>query len=85
MTKIKLGTRGSELALIQANHVKSLLEAYHDNIDVELVVITTSGDWKPEQIVGSEHVLANGGEVKSLRFEEGYSTSKLIKDVQGKS
>lgn len=47
-------------------------------------VLVKGGDWKPEQIVGSDFVLANGGEVKSLMFKEGYSTSNLIKAVQGK-
>lgn len=47
-------------------------------------VLVKGGDWKPEQIVGSDIVLANGGEVKSLMFKEGYSTSNLIKAVQGK-
>lgn len=47
-------------------------------------VLVKGGDWKPEQIVGSDFVLANGGIVKSLMFKEGYSTSNLIKAVQGK-
>lgn len=47
-------------------------------------VLVKGGDWKPEQIVGSDFVLANGGEVKSLMFKDGYSTSNLIKAVQGK-
>ncbi|MBY0412657.1 MAG: D-glycero-beta-D-manno-heptose 1-phosphate adenylyltransferase, partial [Bdellovibrionales bacterium] len=47
-------------------------------------VLVKGGDWKPEQIVGSEFVLSNGGEVRSLLFKNGYSTSNLIKAVQGK-
>lgn len=47
-------------------------------------VLVKGGDWKPHQIVGSDFVLANGGEVKSLMFKDGYSTSNLIKAVQGK-
>lgn len=47
-------------------------------------MLVKGGDWKPEQIVGSDFVLANGGEVKSLLFKEGYSTSNLIHAVQGK-
>lgn len=48
-------------------------------------VLVKGGDWKVEQIVGHEFVLANGGIVKSLSFKEGYSTSNLIKNVQGKN
>lgn len=47
-------------------------------------VLVKGGDWKPEQIVGSDFVLSQGGEVKSLMFKKGYSTSNLIKQVQGK-
>ncbi|PIP91545.1 MAG: D-glycero-beta-D-manno-heptose 1-phosphate adenylyltransferase [Bdellovibrionales bacterium CG12_big_fil_rev_8_21_14_0_65_38_15] len=48
-------------------------------------VLVKGGDWKPEQIVGSDIVLANGGEVKSLKFIDGHSTSTLISKVQGRS
>lgn len=47
-------------------------------------VLVKGGDWKPDQIVGSDFVLSRGGEVKSLMFKDGYSTSNLIKAVQGK-
>ncbi len=51
---------------------------------IKPAVLVKGGDWKPDQIVGSDFVLANGGEVKSLMFKDGYSTSNLIKAVQGK-
>ncbi|MFA7056720.1 MAG: D-glycero-beta-D-manno-heptose 1-phosphate adenylyltransferase [Candidatus Cloacimonadales bacterium] len=41
-------------------------------------VLVKGGDWKPEQIVGSEHVLNHGGEVKSLLFQAGFSSTKVI-------
>lgn len=47
-------------------------------------VLVKGGDWRPEQIIGSDFVLAHGGEVKSLVFKQGYSTSNLIQAVQGK-
>lgn len=47
-------------------------------------VLVKGGDWKPEQIVGSDFVISNGGTVKSLMFKHGYSTSNLIEAVQGK-
>lgn len=40
-------------------------------------VLVKGGDWKPEQIVGSDVVQANGGEVHSLPFVEGHSTTDL--------
>ena len=43
MTTLKLGTRGSQLALFQATTTAALLKA-HTGIDCEIVVIKTSGD-----------------------------------------
>jgi len=41
---LKIGTRGSKLALWQANWVKSSLEAKHPSLSIELVLIKTKGD-----------------------------------------
>ncbi|MCF8085951.1 MAG: D-glycero-beta-D-manno-heptose 1-phosphate adenylyltransferase, partial [Desulfohalobiaceae bacterium] len=40
-------------------------------------VLVKGGDWSPEKIVGREEVRARGGEVHSLPFLQGYSTSDL--------
>ena len=42
--KIIIGSRGSQLALWQANWVKTELEYLYNNIDINIRVITTSGD-----------------------------------------
>ena len=42
--KLVIGSRGSQLALWQANWVKSELERLHSNADINIRVITTSGD-----------------------------------------
>lgn len=44
--------------------------------------LVKGGDWKPDQIVGSDVVLANGGEVKSLSFKDGYSTTNIIEKAR---
>lgn len=44
MPKLRLGTRGSPLALWQSRHVAARLEAEHEGLTVELVVIRTQGD-----------------------------------------
>ena len=41
-------------------------------------VLVKGGDWKPEEIIGSDIVLANNGSVKSLSYKEGNSTSSII-------
>ncbi|MEG1609668.1 MAG: hydroxymethylbilane synthase [Bilophila sp.] len=44
MKKLTIATRGSRLALWQANHVKACLHAVHPELAVELYVIKTKGD-----------------------------------------
>ncbi len=44
MKEICIATRGSQLALWQANHIKDLIEKKHPNIQVKLEIIKTQGD-----------------------------------------
>lgn len=41
---LKIGTRGSPLALVQAHEVCDRLLAMHDGLSVEIVIINTTGD-----------------------------------------
>ncbi|MBX2833690.1 MAG: hydroxymethylbilane synthase [Micavibrio sp.] len=45
---IKIGTRGSPLALWQAHEVERQLKLAHSTLEAEIVVIKTSGDWNPK-------------------------------------
>lgn len=45
-------------------------------------LLVKGGDYQPEDIAGSQEVWANGGEVKVLNFEDGYSTSNVIKKIR---
>lgn len=45
-------------------------------------VLVKGGDWKPEQIAGSNYVLQNGGEVKVLDFVTDCSTTSMIEKIQ---
>jgi len=44
MNKLTIATRGSALALWQANHIKDRLEAKHPGLSVDLLKIKTKGD-----------------------------------------
>lgn len=44
MKKITIATRGSALALWQANHIKDLLQKQYPDLSVELSIIKTKGD-----------------------------------------
>jgi D-glycero-beta-D-manno-heptose 1-phosphate adenylyltransferase len=52
---------------------------------IEPDILVKGGDWQPSQIVGSDIVLAKGGEVRSLPFIEGYSTTNIEKKIRESS
>ena len=45
-------------------------------------ILVKGGDYELSEIVGSDHVLKNGGEVKTITFKEGFSSSKIIKKIK---
>lgn len=51
-------------------------------LTVKPQVLVKGGDWKIDQIVGGKEVIANGGEVFSLNFVDGYSTTSIITKIQ---
>ena len=50
--------------------------------EVMPAVLVKGGDYKIKEIVGHEMVLNNGGEVCTIDFVEGYSSSELIKKIK---
>ncbi len=46
-------------------------------------VLVKGSDYKIEAIAGSKAVLDNGGEVKTIGLVDGFSTSNIIKKIQG--
>lgn len=44
-------------------------------------VLVKGGDWQPGEIIGSDFVRENGGEVVSLPLVDGYSTSNLVEKI----
>ncbi|MFZ7216750.1 bifunctional D-glycero-beta-D-manno-heptose-7-phosphate kinase/D-glycero-beta-D-manno-heptose 1-phosphate adenylyltransferase HldE [Avibacterium avium] len=45
-------------------------------------LLVKGGDYRPEEIAGGKEVIANGGEVKVLNFENGFSSSNVINKIQ---
>jgi D-glycero-beta-D-manno-heptose 1-phosphate adenylyltransferase len=64
------------------------VEIFHEDTPLNLIqrvrpsVLVKGGDWKIDQIVGGREVIARGGEVFSLNFVDGYSTTSLIHKIQ---
>jgi len=46
-------------------------------------LLVKGGDYKPEDIAGGKEVIAAGGEVKVLNFEDGCSTTEIIEAIKG--
>lgn len=71
-------------ALKSVDHTILFLEDTPLNLikSVNPDILVKGGDWKPEQIVGSEFVLAKGGAVFSLNFVDGKSTTQIIEKSQ---
>ena len=45
-------------------------------------ILVKGSDYKPEDIVGADIVLAKGGEIKTIDFLNGYSTSRIIERIR---
>ncbi|BEV69619.1 D-glycero-beta-D-manno-heptose 1-phosphate adenylyltransferase [Bdellovibrio bacteriovorus] len=45
-------------------------------------ILVKGGDWKIDSIVGAPFVMSYGGQVMSLQFVDGKSTTKLIEKAQ---
>lgn len=61
---------------------------FQDDTPLELIkavapdILVKGGDYENEPIVGAEWVLSRGGEVKTINFLQGYSSSKIIEKLK---
>ena len=61
---------------------------FNEDTPLELIkkiqpnVLVKGGDWEIKNIIGADFVIGLGGEVHSLAFREGYSTTKIIKKIE---
>lgn len=64
------------------------VEIFNEDTPLNLIlkvvpqILVKGGDWKIDQIVGAKEVLAAGGDVFSLNFVDGYSTTAIINKIQ---
>lgn len=45
-------------------------------------VLVKGGDWKPEEIIGADFVLKNGGKVYSLPLKGNFSSSSIVEKIK---
>lgn len=77
--------------MLEALKAVDFVEIFDDPTPIDLIkevspgVLVKGGDWQIKDIVGADHVQEIGGEVYSLAFKDGHSTTNLIKKLQGKA
>ena len=73
--------------LLAALAVVDMVVVFEEDTPLRLIrllqpdILVKGGDWQPEQIVGSDLVLARGGQVLSLPFVAGYSTTNIEQKI----
>jgi D-beta-D-heptose 7-phosphate kinase/D-beta-D-heptose 1-phosphate adenosyltransferase len=72
------------MALTSVDMVLVFEEQTPKNLIQEILpdILVKGGDYKIENIVGSNTVIKNGGNVKVLQFHEGYSSSSYISKIK---
>lgn len=64
------------------------VEIFSEDTPLELIkvvkpsILVKGGDWTIDKIVGAKEVIGWGGEVFSLSFVDGYSTTGIIQKIQ---
>jgi rfaE bifunctional protein nucleotidyltransferase chain/domain len=73
----------SRSLILASLHVVSAVILFNEDTPLELIklikpdYLVKGGDWTPSQIVGADEVLSYGGNVKSIPFIDGYSTTNI--------
>lgn len=76
--------------LLAALECVDLVATFEQDTPLELIslllpdVLVKGGDYRPEDIVGADVVLAQGGEVKALPYIEGHSTTAIEAKIREK-
>jgi rfaE bifunctional protein nucleotidyltransferase chain/domain len=82
--------QNSRAALLAAFFFIDAVVIFEEDTPLNLIttlmpdVLIKGADYSIENIVGAKEVIANGGEVKTITFVEGYSSTSIIKKIQQK-
>ena len=80
-------TEGDRAEVLAALDVVDYVCLFEEDTPLELIrkvcpdKLVKGGDWTPDKIVGSEFVLKRGGEVLSLPFHKGRSTTSIVNKI----
>ena len=78
----------SRKGVLGALRMVDFVEIFEEDTPLKLIlkvrpnILVKGGDWKEEDIVGSKELKSWGGEVRSLSFIEGHSSTKLMAKIK---
>lgn len=65
-----------------------MVVSFDDDTPLDLIthlkpdILAKGGDWKIEDIVGGKEVIEWGGEVHSITFHDGFSTTRIVEKIK---
>jgi len=83
-----INDENSRAALLAALFFVDAVVLFGEDTPINLIttlmpdILVKGADYAVENIVGSKEVIANGGEVKTIDFVEGYSSSSIIQKIR---
>ncbi|MFI5162428.1 MAG: D-glycero-beta-D-manno-heptose 1-phosphate adenylyltransferase [Sphingobacteriales bacterium] len=80
--------QGSRAALLAALFFVDAIVLFEEDTPLKLIstilpdILVKGADYAVQNIVGAKEVIANGGEVKTIDFIEGYSSTSIIQKIR---
>ncbi|WPU92536.1 D-glycero-beta-D-manno-heptose 1-phosphate adenylyltransferase [Mucilaginibacter sabulilitoris] len=80
--------QNSRAALLAALFFVDAIVVFEEDTPLNLIstllpdILVKGADYAVENIVGAKEVIANGGEVKTINFVEGYSSTSIIERIR---
>jgi len=80
--------QNSRAALLAALFFVDGIVVFDEDTPIDVIttlmpdILVKGADYSIENIVGAKEVMANGGEVKTIDFVEGYSSTSIIKKIR---
>lgn len=86
-----INSQENRLEMLESLRAVDLVIIFDEDTPHELIkellpdILVKGGDWAVDQIVGAKEVIENGGEVKSLSFHSGNSTTNIIDKIKAET
>lgn len=83
-----MNDQNSRAALLAALFFVDAIVVFGEDTPINVIttlmpdILVKGADYAIENIVGAKEVMANGGEVKTIDFVEGYSSTSIIKKIR---